>query len=174
VEEQGRLMVGIKKPMIDEKFIENLALEAVTENLRRNDWSPQLAETHNQKGFDLTALKGDKLVKIEVKGRSILDYSGTKNDSENQRKDPQRFFNFSKSQYEIGDFFVPVFVAPSIRKCVVVPRRDFDRFATSKFTPYRIAFSMDSNLEVRKIKRWRDGRTEDISKFIEGWHLLDE
>ena len=44
---------------------------------------------------------------------------------------------------------------------------------TSERTPYRMALALDTNLEIRKIKRWKDGRMEDISKYIEGWHLLD-
>ena len=159
---------------LGDRFIEFLALDAVIGHLEEHNWNWKVNKKRNEKGFDLTASKGEKDFKIEVKGRSIGEYSGIINDSGGQKKDPQRFFNFSVSQYEIGDFFVSVFVSPLTRKCVVVPKRDFDSLVTSRITPFRMAFSVNTELEVKRVKKWKDGRSLDISRFIEGWQLLDE
>lgn len=177
---RGNLDLAVrKKPVVDNQlinnpFIDESAMSVVAENLSKNGWSPMIAKNHNQKGFDLIASKGEKSFRVEVKGRSVLAYSGTINDSERQRKDTQRFFNFSKAQYVTGDFFVCVFIAPSIKSCIVVPKRDFDKLVTSKVTPLRLAFALDKNGKARKNRMWKNGRTEDMSKYIEGWHLFDE
>lgn len=149
-------------------------MSVVAKNLSKNGWSPRIAENHGQKGFDLIASKGEKSFKVEVKGRSVLAYSGTINDSDRQRRDTQRFFNFSEAQYATGDFFVCVFIAPSVKSCIVVPKQDFDKLVTSKVTPRRLAFALDKNGKVRKNRKWKDERIEDISEYIEGWHLFEE
>ncbi len=168
-----KLTPRIEGSKLGDRFIEFLALDAVLGHLEEHHWNWKVNKNRNEKGFDLMASKGEIEFKIEVKGRSLGEYSGIVNDSAKQKNDPQRFFNFSRAQYEAGDFFVSVFVSPLARKCVVVPKENFDILITSEKTPYRMAFSMDANQEIRKNKRWRSGRSVDISRYIEGWNLLD-
>lgn len=159
---------------LGDRFIEYLALDAVIGNLEKNGWNWQVAEKRNQKGFDLTASKNNRRFRIEVKGRSLGEYSGIINESLPQKKDTRRNFNFSQAQYEIGNFFIPVFVSPMIRRCIVVPKQDFDDLRTSDSSPFTMIFAVNKNLEIDRVKKWKDGSRVDISKYIEGWHLLDE
>jgi len=159
---------------LGDRFIEYLALDAVIRQLERNGWNWQVAENRNQKGFDLTASKNHREFRIEVKGRSLGEYSGIINESSAQKKDTRRAFNFSQAQYETGNFFVPVFVSPRIRRCIVVPKQNFDGLRTSERSPFRMTFAVNKNLEIVRVRKWKDGRRDNISKYIEGWYLLDE
>jgi len=145
------------------QHIEELALGCVKRNLERRGWDCKVCD-HYQKGYDLEACKKDKRLKIEVKGRSAGEISGYKYDSLVQKKTNRRHFNFSKAQYETGDFFTCVFVFPEKEVCFVVPKRDFNRLRTSEKNPYRITINMDSNVN----------RGIDISIYKDGWGLLEE
>ena len=159
---------------LGDRFIEYLALDAVIGNLEKNEWNWQVAEKRNQKGFDLTASKSHREIRIEVKGRSLGEYSGIINESSVQKKDTRRNFGFSQAQYEIGNFFVPVFVSPMFKRCIVVPKQDFDNLRISDISPFIMSFAVNKNLEIVRIKKWKDGRKVNISKYIDGWYLLDE
>lgn len=158
-------MTRVEGSKLGDRFIEYLALDAVIRNLERNGWNWQVAEKRNQKGFDLIASKPHKKFRIEVKGRSLGEYSGIVNESTAQKKDTRRHFNFSQAQYAIGDFFVPVFVSPEVRHSIVVPKQDFDSLRTSNIKRYRMTFAVDKNLEIERVKKWRDGN-ELISASI--------
>jgi len=155
----------------DETFIEYLALDAVIGNLEKKGWNWKVCY-HSQIGFDLEASKKDKHIKIEVKGRSVGEYSGTVNESIVQKTVPRRHFHFSDRQREIGDFFVCVFVGPQLKRCVVIPQDDFDKVRDTE-NASTVTLRLNEN-DVVPIKQWKDGRQMDIKNYIEGWHLLEE
>ena len=157
-------MSDVNRAVYD-RFIEFLALGAVISNLEENNWGWLLAPKLNQKGFDLTATKDGREIKIEVKGRSMGKYS------KKQEGNNIRPFNFSEEQYRTCDFFIPVFVFPTFRKCVVIPKQDFNNFTTPK-RPYRITLEFDSDSNSIKPRKFnKDGREIDANKYLDRWFL---
>ncbi len=159
-------MLSLNRAIYD-KYIEFLALDAVISKLDERGWHWSPAPKLNQRGFDLIAIKNSREIKIEVKGRGIGKYS------KKQENDNRRHFNFSKAQYDTSDYFIPVFVSPKFKTCVVIPKREFDKFTTPK-KPYRITLDIDTkNDNAIKPRRYQDGRKLDPNNCREGWELLN-
>jgi hypothetical protein len=148
-----------------------LALDYVLGNLETLGWVWKICDRY-QIGYDIEATKGEKNIRIEVKGRSIGDYSGTRNESLIQKNTPRRRFHFSKPQLESGDFFIAVFVGPLTRRGVVMSHRDLLQLKDGG-DALIVTFRLDSKLNFVKTKRWRDGRELDITQYIEGWNRIE-
>ena len=153
-------------------YVEYLALDYVIGNLERNGWTWRFCK-RLQVGYDLEARKDHSSILIEVKGRSIGEYSGTRNESRVQKETPRRRFRFSKPQLEQGDYFIAVFVGPLVRKAIVMSHKDLIKLKDGG-DDFFVSFRLDSNLEFMKTKKWRVGRTADITPNLEGWNLLEE
>ena len=167
-------MRGTKLPGVlgyRDLFVEYLALDYVLRNLEGNGWNWKICDRF-QVGYDIEAFKGKRQIRIEVKGRSVGEYSGTRYESRVQKTTPRRRFHFSKPQLERGDFFIAVFVGPFDRKSVVMSHEDLLRLMDGG-DELIVTFRLDSNLDFVKTKKWRDGKEMDITPFIEGWDRLE-
>jgi len=142
---------------------EPLSYSYVKKNLEKHGWTCKL-ESSNRRGFDITATKKGKTRKIEVKSRTVGDYSP--GGSLTQRTNDRRYFHFSDSQVETADYFVCFFVSPIKRTAIVVPMEKFDLLRSRTKEGNRLSFSPTRRYIIR------DGKKIDISKYFEAWELI--
>ena len=67
-----------------------------------------------------------------------------------------------------SDLFVCVFVGPGFTQAYVVPKNDFDLLRQRTKQGNWLSFDPNRNYIIR------DHRKIEISKYVEGWHYLEE
>ena len=144
---------------------EEVSYKYVTEKIEQIGWVCRVG-TRNQKGFDIEARKDNSVIKIEVKSRTIREYSP--GGSYDQTTKDRRRFQFSDSQMKSADYFVCVFVGPDFTKAYVIPKNKFELVRQRTKEGNWLSFDPNRNYIIR------DNQTIDVSAFAEGWNFLHE
>jgi len=143
---------------------EEISYQYIIKKIKQFGWQWSLG-SRNQEGFDIKASKNKKTIKIEVKSRTIREYSP--GGSLAQTTIDRRRFHFSDNQLESSDFFICVFVGPELTQAYVVPKNKFDILRQRTKEGNWLSFDPNRDFIIRGRKKI------DVSEYAEGWHLLE-